>query len=92
MQRNRYSVPCDLVGQMVSVRVYPQRVEVAVELVLESGAVSAEHVINVVGRLKPSVPLEQVETLLQVTEVPVADTGRYDRLRDEDSTEEVRHA
>jgi len=24
--------------------------------------------------------------------VPVADTGRYDRLRDEDSTEEVRHA
>ena len=176
VQRNRYSVPCDLVGQMVSVRVYPQRVEVvaseilvatherltergqtrydwqhyiplvqrkpgalrngapfadmpealrrlqstllpreggdrvmaqvlaavpgagieavlvAVELVLESGAVSAEHVINVVGRLKPSVPLEQVETLLQVTEVPVADTGRYDRLRDEDSTEEVRHA
>jgi len=45
-----------------------------------------------VGRLKPSVLFEQVETLLQVTEVPVADTGRYDRLRDEDSTEEVRHA
>ena len=180
VQRNRYSVPCDLVGQMVSVRVYPQRVEVvasevlvatherltergqtrydwqhyiplaqrkpgalrngapfadmpealrrlqstllpreggdrvmaqvlaavpgagieavlvAVELVLESGAVSAEHVINVVGRLKPSVLFEQVETLLQVTEVPVADTGRYDRLRDEgsdeDSISEVRHA
>ena len=69
-----------------------EAVLVAVELVLESGAVSAEHVINVVGRLKPSVPLEQVETLLQVTEVPVADTGRYDRLRDGDSTEEVRHA
>ena len=180
VQRNRYSVPCDLVGQMVSVRVYPQRVEVvaseilvatherltergqtrydwqhyiplvqrkpgalrngapfadmpealrrlqstllpreggdrvmaqvlaavpgagieavlvAVELVLESGAVSAEHVINVVARLKPSAPLEQVETLLQVAEVPVADTGRYDRLRDEgsdeDSIAEVRHA
>ena len=73
-----------------------EAVLVAVELVLESGAVSAEHVINVVGRLKPSVLFEQVETLLQVTEVPVADTGRYDRLRDEgsdeDSISEVRHA
>jgi len=28
VQRNRYSVPCDLVGQMVSVRLYPERVEV----------------------------------------------------------------
>ena len=73
-----------------------EAVLVAVELVLESGAVSAEHVINVVGRLKPSVPLEPVQTVLQVTEAPVADTGRYDRLRDEGSDEgsreEVRHA
>ncbi len=28
VQRNRYSVPCDLVGQMVSVRLYPLRVDI----------------------------------------------------------------
>jgi hypothetical protein len=28
VQRNRYSVPCDLVGQTVSVRLYPQRVDI----------------------------------------------------------------
>lgn len=175
-QRNRYSVPCDLVGQMVSVRLYPQRVDivagdalvacherltdrdqtrydwqhyiplvqrkpgalrngapfadmpqplqrlqrallkreggdrvmaqvlaavpgagldavlVAAELVLESGAVSAEHVLNVLGRLKPSARPGLVETVLTVKEAPLADTGRYDRLREQSSTEESDHA
>jgi hypothetical protein len=176
VQRNRYSVPCDLVGQMVSVRLYPQRVEVlageilvasherlldrdqtrydwqhyipllerkpgalrtgapfadmpepllrlqrallrrdggervmarvlsavpqsgldavlvAVELVLESGAVSAEHVLNVVARLKSSPRPEPVETALTLKQAPLADTGRYDRLREHSSDEEADHA
>lgn len=169
--RNRYSVPCELVGQMVSIRIYPERLDfvahdavvashsrsfernqvrydwqhyiplierkpgalrngapfadmpeplqrlrglllkreggdrimakvlaavpksgleavlVAVELVLESGNPSAEHVENVLNRLKPAPSPECVETRLAVSEAPVADTGRYDRLR-----EEVSHA
>ena len=169
--RNRYSVPCELVGQMVSIRIYPERLDfvahdavvashprsfernqvrydwqhyiplierkpgalrngapfadmpeplqqlrrlllkreggdrimakvlaavpksgletvlVAVELVLESGNPSAEHVENILNRLKAAPPPESVETRLEVAEAPVADTGRYDRLR-----EEVSHA
>jgi transposase len=165
--RNRYSVPCELAGQMVSIRIYPERVDfvahdtvvashvrlfdrgrtcydwqhyiplierkpgalrngapfadmpgallrlrdlllkreggdrtmarvlaavpqsgleavlVAVELVLESGNPSAEHIENVLSRLKaPPVP-DGVETSLKVAEAPVADTSRYDRLRAE---------
>jgi len=169
--RNRYSVPCELVGQMVSIRIYPERLDfvahdavvashsrsfernqvrydwqhyiplierkpgalrngapfadmpeplqrlrglllkreggdrimakvlaavpksgletvlVAVELVLESGNPSAEHIENVLNRLKAAPPPESAETRLELVEAPVADTGRYDRLR-----EEVSHA
>ena len=169
IDRCRYSAPCELVGQMVSIRIYPERLDfvahdmvvashvrsfernqthydwqhyipiierkpgalrngapfadlpdpllrlrslllkreggdrimakvltavpraglesvlVAVELVLESGNPSAEHVENVLNRLKTAPPPEHVETSLQVTEMPVADTGRYDRLRTEAS-------
>ncbi|WP_442777475.1 IS21 family transposase [Sphaerotilus montanus] len=165
--RNRYSVPCELVGQMVSIRIYPERIDfvahdavvashprsferkqvrydwqhyiplierkpgalrngapfadmpgplqrlrglllkreggdrimakvlaavpksgleavlVAVELVLESGNPSAEHVENVLNRLKAAPPPESVATHLEVAEAPMADTGRYDRLRAE---------
>jgi len=172
VERNRYSVPCEHVGQMVSVRLYPQRlvvvsvesviaeharsherdqviydwqhyiplverkpgalrngapfaqmpaafrqlhkalsrreggervmarvlsavpvngleaVVVAVELVLESGNLSAEHVMNVLGRLRPDAPVRKVETALALKEAPRADPARYDRLRDE----EVDHA
>jgi transposase len=168
--RNRYSVPCELVGQLVSIRIYPERIDlvahdavvashvrcfgrnetrydwqhylslierkpgalrngapfadmpkpllrlrslllkhdggdrvmakvlaavpksgleavlVAVELVLESGNPSAEHVENVLNRLKNAQAPEPAETHLEVAEAPVADTGRYDRLR------EVSHA
>src|ERR1035437_6837439 len=69
---------------------------VVVELVLESGAISAEHVINVVARLKAGPMPECVETNLQLNEAPLADTSRYDTLRDIDETEatvaEVSHA
>ena len=176
--RNRYSVPCELAGQMVSTRLYPTRVVVvaedqivasharlgdrgqtsydwqhyiplvqrkpgvlrngapfadmpapllslqrvllkrpggdrvmaqvlaavptagldavlvAVELVLESGAVSAEHVLNVLARLNTALPPQAVETVLTVSEAPTADTGRYDSLRgsEQDAAQEVGHA
>jgi hypothetical protein len=169
--RNRYSVPCELVGQRVSVQLYPERIDVvtgalvasharlfdrgqtrydwrhylplvqrkpgvlrngapfadlpeplvqlqsallrreggdrvmaqvlaavptsgleavlvAVELVLESGAINAEHILNVLARLNETILPERVETALQVIEEPVADTCRYDILR----REEVDHA
>jgi hypothetical protein len=169
LERNRYSAPCELVGQIVSIRVYPERIDlvahdavvashvrsferkqtsydwqhyiplierkpgalrngapfadmpaplqtlrrlllkreggdrvmakvlaavpkhglesvlVAVELVLESSHPSAEHVENVINRLKPVPVQECIETGLEVTEAPLADTGRYDRLRMEAS-------
>jgi hypothetical protein len=165
VHRNRYSVPCELVGQMVSTRLYPTQicvvsgdavvtshdrlterdhirydwqhyiplverkpgalrngapfadmpkplqqlrqglmrhaggdrimaqvlatvpsaglgaVLVAVELVIETGALNAEHVLNVLSRLNASPPPEYVETSLQLKEAPLANTGRYDDLR-----------
>jgi hypothetical protein len=65
-----------------------EAVLVAVELVLESGAVNAEHIHNVLARLKPTPSIPSVETELTVSEAPVADAGRYDQLR----TQEVDHA
>lgn len=57
-----------------------EAVLVAVELVLESGVPSVEHVINVLARLHESQLPAQVETCLKLTEEPLADTSRYDRL------------
>jgi hypothetical protein len=51
-----------------------------VELVLESGVPSAEHVLNMLARLKQEVMPEQVETSLTLTEEPLANTARYDSL------------
>ena len=172
--RNRYSVPCELAGQRVSTRLYPNRVEiasdeaivasherlanrghicydwqhyialvqrkpgalrngapfadmpaplqrlrqglmrhdggdkimaqvlncvsshgletvlVAVELVIESGVLSTEHVLNVLARLNAAPTPESVESSLHLREVPVANTGRYDSLRT--TAVEVGHA
>ena len=55
---------------------------VAVMLVLESGVLSAEHVENVLARLNTVPQPECVETSLQLKEAPVANTSRYDSLRD----------
>jgi transposase len=63
---------------------------VAVELVLESGVLSAEHILNVVARLTCAAPPLTVETHLQLKEAPLANTARYDSLRG--VAEEVRHA
>ena len=65
---------------------------VAVELVIESGVLSAEHVENVLARLNASPAPQCVETSLQLTEAPVANTSRYDSLRGIDGAQEVNHA
>ena len=57
-----------------------EAVLVAVELVLESGIHSAEHVQNVLARLSQQPLPAQVETSLKLNEEPLADTARYDSL------------
>ena len=57
---------------------------VAVELVIESGVLSAEHVLNVLARLNASPLPACVETSLRLKEAPVANTSRYDSLRGTD--------
>ena len=55
----------------------------AVELVLESGHPSVEHIENVLNRLQSVSPPEPVGTHLTVSEAPIANTQRYDSLRGE---------
>ena len=73
-----------------------EAVLVAVELALDgappSGRVSVEHVINVLARLNAAPRPANVETPLQVLTPPIADTARYDRLRDLSSIGEAGHA
>ena len=55
---------------------------VAVELALQSGRVSAEHVLNVLSRLKEQrVPEPPVATMLKLNTPPLANLQRYDALR-----------
>ena len=58
-----------------------EAVLVAVELVIESGALSAEHVLNVVARLRASPTPQSVQSTLQLKQAPLANTSRYDSLR-----------
>lgn len=74
-----------------------EAVLVAVELVLEgmapSGSISVEHVRNVLARLNNPATPEQAQTSLRLSQVPVADTARYDRLRPTHlDGQEVNHA
>ena len=72
-----------------------EAVLVAVELVIESGVLSTEHVLNVLARLNASPTPETVESRLHLEEPPVANTCRYDSLREvlgSDTTVEVNHA
>lgn len=62
---------------------------VAVELVLDSGMVSIEHVLNVIARLNQAPLPESIETSLELKALPLADTGRYDSLR---ARQEADHA
>ena len=68
-----------------------EAVLVAVELVIESGVLSTEHVLKVLARLNASERPQSVESTLHLEEVPVANTGRYDSLRG-DALTEVNHA
>ena len=67
-----------------------EAVVVAVQLLLESGNTSAEHIQNVLSRLNEPMPPTPMQTHLCVKEEPIADSGRYDRLL-VTSTAEVRH-
>lgn len=58
----------------------------AVELVLESGRPSVEHVLNVIARLTDGPPAPSVATALTVETAPLADPHRYDMLREEEAT------
>jgi hypothetical protein len=58
-----------------------EAVLVAVALVIESGVLSAEHILNVLARLNASPLPENAETSLQLKEAPQANTRRYDSLR-----------
>lgn len=61
-----------------------EAVLVAVEVALESGRPSGEHVLNVLARLKsPSLPLTAPMPTVPLTlaEEPLADVDRYERLR-----------
>jgi transposase len=76
-----------------------EAVLVAVELVIESGALSTEHVLNVLARLNATPSPQTVENCLPLQEAPMANTGRYDSLRgaadtdeDTDAMVEVSHA
>ena len=68
-----------------------EAVLVAVELVIECGVLSTEHVINVLARLNAAPTPESVESSLHLKEAPLANTGRYDSLRS-DAMVEVNHA
>ena len=71
-----------------------EAVLVAVELALQSGRVSAEHVLNVLSRLKePSRSNEPVNTHLNLSKPSQANVDRYDRLRNQQwGDREVNHA
>ena len=70
-----------------------EAVLVAAELVIETGALSAEHIMNVLARLNVAVVPETVASGLRLKEPPAADTARYDRLRTPRvSPAEINHA
>jgi hypothetical protein len=66
---------------------------VAVELALETGAVSGEHVLNVLARLNaPTLPSgDAIASPLPLSEAPQANVRRYERLRESPLQEERRH-
>jgi len=70
----------------------PNAQKMALEAAPPSGRVSVEHVINVIGRLNaPPLP-PNAQTQLRVSDPPLANTARYDRLRGEGEPEEIDHA
>jgi hypothetical protein len=55
---------------------------VAVELALQAGRVSGEHVLNILLRLQePTMQVQELQTTIELTEPSKADIHRYDSLR-----------
>lgn len=69
-----------------------EAVLVAVELVIESGVLSTEHILNVLARLSATPVPESVQSSLPLKEAPVANAGRYDSLRGMTDADEDAHA
>jgi len=65
---------------------------VAVQWVIDCGALSTEHVLNVLARLNEAPIPESVQSSLPLQEAPLANTGRYDSLRVSSNALEVSHA
>jgi len=64
-----------------------EAVQVAVELALEAGRPSADHVLNVLARLQaPSRQVEPAATSLSLQEEPQANVQRYDTLLNKETT------
>ena len=63
---------------------------VAVELVRESGSLSAEHILSILSRLTSAAAPPSAETSLELKIASVANTARYDQLRTTDG--EARNA
>ena len=71
-----------LLGEYAVVEPGRQAVLVAVELALQSGRVSAEHVLNVLSRLQEQrISEPPVATMLTLSTPPQANLQRYDALR-----------
>ncbi|HRF84563.1 MAG TPA: IS21 family transposase [Pseudoxanthomonas sp.] len=69
-----------------------EAVLVAVELALQAGRVSADHVLNLLARLQePTARTAPIRTPLTLSHPARADVHRYDRLRQAGSTEEADH-
>jgi hypothetical protein len=92
-ERNRYSVPASFANRPVSmVEILSlvlhhdeEAVLCSVELALESGVVSKEHVLNLLSRLLETDSPAPIDTPTHLTllEEPKANVSRYDHLRGE---------
>ncbi|OTP68498.1 Mobile element protein [Caballeronia sordidicola] len=67
-------------------------VELALEQAPPSGRMSVEHVVNVLSRMRSVEIPPKIDTALQLTTPPLADTSRYDGLRPVLQQPEAGHA
>jgi transposase len=103
LQRLRRALLRELGGDRVMAKVLAlvpesglDAVLIAVGLALEqappSGRVSVEHVVNVLSRMRSAQMPSKIDTKLELSTPPLADTSRYDGLRDARQVREAGHA